>query len=296
MTHDFIDKFKSTHGRLPSQVEISKELKISSQKAIMALIQYSKEVKVEEEIVEQPKEDPKIKTNWTLVALRIILALLSAMAVVLSIYFTGLWFMGRFSVVISGLISLSMVLFMVIAPQTMRFVANRFVKIVVGVSFFIALLFSMGSTIAGQYNKTSERIENEPDKAYIFNQLDTSEAETLSLIEEAQKDKVVHQEAILMLSTSEEARKANWQSIATERKYIASFDSRIDELRIELKSIRQNKLDNGVVEEKRDFYSFISGLTGMEQSFIEFLISALPAIFIDVISALCVNLLLFIKE
>ena len=293
-TREFIGNFKSTHGRLPSQVEISKQLKLSPQAAVQSLIQYIKEpAKEQEKTVVKPVN---IKRINTVVILKIILFMLSAMAFTLSVYFTGLWFSDKFHIVISGLISLTMVLFMVISPQVLRYVDNRSVKVVVYISFSIALLFSMGSTVAGQFNAVTKRIENEPDKAYIFNQLLANEEEVQKLIEEAQKDKVIHQSTISLLSSTEENRLKNWQSIATERKYIAVFDERIDGLREELKSVRNNKVDNGIIEEKRDFYLFISGLTGVEKSMIEFIISSLPALFIDIISALCLNLALYIGK
>lgn len=291
-TREFITGFKESHGRLPSQVELSKELKLSPQIAIKALVAYTQEKTTEK--VQHKKEERK--QSITIKVLRIALLCLSAMAFTLSVYFTGLWFSGRFHIIISGLISLSMVMFMVISPQTMRFITNPLIKGIVILSFSVALVFSMGSTIAGQYQKTSERIENLPNKAYIFDQLLGNEQEIKDLIEDAQRDKAIHQSSIEMLSETEESRVENWQQIATERKYIESFDQRIDKLREELANVRTNKLDNGVIEEERDFYSFISGLTGMEKSFTEFLVSSLPAIFIDIISALCLNLALFIKE
>lgn len=292
-TRDFISNFKKNTGRLPSQVELSKNLSLSHQKAIQALIAYTREITPEPVLTGSITKE---KANIIILVLRVALILLSIMAFGLSVYFTGLWFSDRFHKIVAGTISLTMVLFMVISPQALRFIENRLIKAVVVLSFTIALIFSMSSTIAGQYQKTSDRIEAEPDKAFIFDQLQDNEQEVKDLIEEAQKDKSVHQNTISMLSVTEEARKENWQSIATERKYIAGFDQRIDSLREELKIVRSTQIDSGVVEEKRDFYLFISGLTGMEKSFTEFLISSLPAIFIDIISALCLNLALFIKE
>lgn len=291
-TRNYIDGFKEKTGRMPSHVELSRNLKLSTQAAIQAIIAYSKEEHIKEEKVQHEAE---VK-NWTVTILRIALVALAAMAFTLSVYFTGLWFYGKFSYFISGLISLSMVLFMVISPQTLRFVKNPFVKAIIAGSFVIALAFSMGSTVAGQYNAITVRIESEPDRSYIFEQLTTSEEEIKQLIEEAQRDKEIHQVSLSLLSATAEERIQNWQSIATERKYIDQFDARIDSLREELKNVRNSTLENGIIEEKRDFYLFISELTGVEKSLIEFIISAMPAVFIDVISALCLNLALFIKE
>ena len=292
-TREFIEDFVSTHGRPPSQVELVKKTNLPSRAALQALVQYTKEKRVEK------KEEIKIKTqrHYILWALKIFLLLLSTMAFILSVYFTRLWFYGRFSAFISGTISLTMVLFMVVSPQTIRYIKSWFIKGITILSFLIALLFSMVSTVAGQYNKTTERMETTVDRSYVFDQLQTQEEELLLMIEEAQKDKLVHQETIVSLSSSEENRLTNWQSIATERKYISKYDERIDELRVELGDIRGSKIDNGVVEEKRDFYSFVSGIFGIEDiTFTEFILAAAPAIFIDLVSTLCLNLALFIRK
>lgn len=285
---EYISDFRKKNNRPPTKVELATALKISERTAMHELAQYLAAVK-------EPKTKPT-KTHNSLLPLRVALFFLSAMAFILSVYFTGLWFSGRFNLFISGLISLTMVLFMVIAPQTLRFINNPLIKLVVSVSFLIAMVFSMGSTIAGQYQKSTLAMESHVDKSYVFGQLASNEDEIKQLISEAQKDKSIHQQTLELLSASKEDRLSNWQQIATERKYIDSFDSRIDYLRAELTDTREKVIDNGTVEEKRDFYYFISGITGVRRSMVEFIISSLPAIFIDIVSALCLNLALFIKE
>lgn len=289
-TRDYITNFKDTHGRLPSQVELSRELKLSANHALQALIQYTKEGG----LTEKKEKEAVIRKDRTVVLLKVFLVLLSTMAFILSVYFTGLWFYGKFSLFISGLISLTMVMFMVIAPQTLRFVENKLIKVVVVFSFTVAMVFSMGSTVAGQYRAITDKMETQPDSSFVFKQLSSSEEELVELIEEAKADKEVHQTSINLLSSTEDSRLKNWQSISTERKYIEAFDNRIDELRTELAEVRGQQMVTGTVTEKRDFYYFISSLTGADQTIVEFIISALPAVFIDVVSALCLNLALFI--
>jgi len=288
---EYISDFRKKNNRPPTKIELATALKISERTAMHELAQYLAAVK-------EPKANhanPAKKRN-SLLPLRVALFVLSAMAFILSVYFTGLWFYGRFNLFISGLISLTMVLFMVIAPQTLRFINNPLIRLIVSVSFIIAMVFSMGSTIAGQFQKSTLVMESEIDKSYVFNQLASNEEEVKQLISEAQKDKSIHQQTLEQLSASKDDRLNNWQQIATERKYIDNFDSRIDFLRAELTDTREKVIDNGTIEEKRDFYYFISGITGVKKSMVEFIISSLPAIFIDIVSALCLNLALFIKE
>lgn len=289
---EYIRNFKEKNKRLPTKEEIATALKISERTAMHELAQYLSTVKE----VKQQATVKNAKENRSVVLIRIAMFTLSAMAFTLSVYFTGLWFIGRFNLFISGMISLTMVLFMVVAPQTLRFVSNPVVKFIVSVSFLIAIVFSMGSTIAGQYQKSTLVMESAIDKSYVFNQLASNEDEVKQLISDAQKDKAIHQQTLEQLSATKEDRLSNWQQIATERKYIESFDSRIDSLRAELKDTREKVIDNGTVEEKRDFYFFISGITGIKKSMVEFIISSLPSVFIDIVSALCLNLALFIKD
>lgn len=300
----FITQFKQRTGRLPSQVELTKELKISPDKAVRELVAYTRgpkdPPKKSKTVPNKPPKNASVlgtpdKKDYSAIFLRVVLSLLALMSFTLSVYFTALWFIGKFHWVISGLISLSMVLFMVISPQTIRYIDNRLVRLVVYISFLIALCFSMGSTISGQYNMTTKNIEASPDRAAVNDLLTIQSTELLMLIKEAQADKVVHQETLRQLSETVESRTENWQSVATERNKIDAFDERIDSLRLELKGIRDKQLDNGLIEEERDFYLFISELLGIEKQTVEFWVSALPAVFIDIISALCLNLALFIK-
>jgi len=285
---DYILKFKKEKKRFPTATELATAFKISERTALHELSSFR---------TTKPKPEPK--KNKTVSFLRFFLILLSAMAFILSVYFTGSWFIGRFNIFIAGLISLSMVLFMVISPQVSRFISSPIVKFILWISFTIALLFSMGSTIAGQYNRTTEARESNRDTLSVYTEYETNEDEILFQIEETRVEKAIHQQTLEILSQTKEDRIENWQSIATERKYIDKFNEKIDRLTTELKAVRNNKmveLNNGIIEEKRDFYSFISKLTGKEISVIEFIISALPAVFIDLIAALCLNLALFIKE
>ena len=75
--------------------------------------------------------------------------------------------------------------------------------------------------------------------------------------------------------------------------------SYVDLLYISLYNVRDERntmLNDGVAPERDDFYTFISKLVDKDKSMVEFFIAVLPAIFIDVISALCLNLALFIRR
>ena len=139
-TEEFISKFKANAGRLPSQVELSRQLGLTPQTAITALMSFIKE--------SEPLPSRRAVPDFLTIGLFAV----AAITFILSIYFTGLWFRSMFSLWIAGAISVSMVGYMVLSPQ----VASRvkgIVKLPLWGSFTIALIFSMGSTMAGQYNQ-----------------------------------------------------------------------------------------------------------------------------------------------
>jgi chromosome segregation ATPase len=160
----------------------------------------------------------------------------------------------------------------------------------------------MGSTIAGQYGSSSEamvRNTSAINQLKSFDSIETQEEELLELIKDAQENKEIYSQSIKRLASTEEKRLENWQSIATDRKNLQLYEEKMDKLAVELKALRSRKdtaLEEGVHEERMDFYSFIAGLTGKEVGIIEFIISALPAVFLDVIAALALNLALYIKD
>jgi hypothetical protein len=106
----YISDFRSKTGRLPSQVELSKNLSISPDRAIRALLENS---------TTKPKSVSHVETvrkdfTWILVAG---LIGISAITFALSVYFTGLWFTSMFDLYIAGAISVAMVSYMVLSPR-----------------------------------------------------------------------------------------------------------------------------------------------------------------------------------
>lgn len=302
----YIKKFKEAHGRMPSQVELSRDLKISKETAIKLLIQFHKELPNSPEqkapVLGNNQKAMKQKKSFLIMFLRAVLLLIAAMAFVLSVYFTGMWFAGKFHWAISGLISLTMVMFMVVSTQCLRYTKGFMVKMLIYVSFSIAFLFSIGSTIAGQYTaltvKQTENVAQTNSGAAM--DLREKKREALeSRIEEKKGLMSVHQSTLEMLSSTEEGRLENWQSIATERKNIDRFMTEIDGLYTQMDALDDEvfeSMEQFTVEQRDDFYTFMAEMFGIEVSRMEFIIAVLPAVFVDLISALSLNLFLFIRK
>lgn len=256
-------------GRDPQPEEVARKYRIPLSKA--------------QGLLAQRVIEPKIKSIPVLSIEKSILGVLTIGSYTLSLYFTALWFLGKFHIVISVLISFVMVTYMITAPHFSRDKSFS-LRLIIWLTFLIAMVFSMGSTIAGQYNQ---------GESSILNIVINTEQEIIEQIKQTEREKEIHVLTLEQLSGSEEKRKENWQSIATERRYIDQFNGRLDILRSELKESRESKkkeIKSGAVTNR--FELWVSSLFNIDAELTRFWISALPAVFIDVISATCFSLLM----
>ena len=294
-TEQFITDFKKKTGRLPSQVEISKELGLSTDKAVAALMAYIGTKKSETSTQERPHV-PKSRVS----VLQVGLFAVALCTFSLSVYFTGLWFLTMFSFPVAGTISISMVGYMVLSPQ----VADRVkgvVKVPLWATFGIALVFSMGSTVAGQYNQLTETVDvGQVNDRALLDSLRAEEEELLAAIAVDREQQLFHQQTLERLTQTAEDRMANANFAFTERAKVDELASDIEFKQTRLAEVREliraelQTGSTGATVERVDFYSWLGGFVGMNRSQMEFLISALPAIFIDIIAALSLNLALVV--
>lgn len=294
----YIAEFRKKTGRMPSQVEMTKTLGLSPDKAIRELMTSVNDPVEPEEEAEEVVRERSILTT-------LIVAGLFFVAVVtfsLSVYFTGLWFTSMFNIVIAGAISVSMVSYMVLIPQTLPYIQGV-IKVPIWGTFAIALVFSMGSTIAGQYNQLTESVDitDTNDRATI-RVLESEEQELLQSIEENREQRAFHQRTMESLSATAEDRMENWQYINTERNTIDELGYEIEQEQGRLAEVRDRILEEldqgsvGATEERVDFYSWLARLLGSSPSQVEFAVSALPAIFIDIIAALSLSIALQVRR
>lgn len=294
-TQEYISTFKEKTGRLPSQVELSKELGLSPSSAITALMNNL-------DMPTPPKKEEKATKKHQPNFLVVGMFTISGITFILSIYFTGIWFLSMFNIFIAGMISVSMVSYMVLSPQVVQHVPTL-VKIPLWTTFGIALVFSMGSTIAGQYNQIVENVDVESVNERLgLTILQQEEQDLATSIEVDQEQRAFHQRTLESLSRTPEERIENSVYIRTERNMINELGFEILQKQERLTEVRAQILlelsqgNIGATIERSDFYGWFSQLLMFERSFTEFLVSALPAIFIDIIAALSLNIALGLRN
>lgn len=290
----YISDFRRRTGRFPSQVELSKNLGLSPDRAIRELVVSTGST--------SPEETAPVKKERISAPLVIGLLIIAALTFALSVYFTGLWFSSMFNIYIAGAISISMVSYMVLIPQAASYVKG-IVKVPLWATFMIALVFSMGSTIAGQYNQITEMVDVEEvnDRA-LLDVLQREEQDILASIAQDRIQQQFHQRTLESLSTTAEERMENWQYINTERNMVNELGYEIEQREVRLAEVRKEIREElsrgsvGATVERVGFYSWLAGMLGLETSQVEFWVSALPAIFIDIIAALSLNVALGIRR
>ena len=190
-----------------------------------------------------------------------------------------------------------------------------FTMIVFCFIWVIVFLFSVFSTVAGQYNKRvetenlkiSENI-SEIHKETEWNIYNNKEEEINYLIEQKEKELEVVNNIMFQFDTLEKRQEneAEWlSSLTTKRK----AEEKIEELRRQLDEVRENKLDFlannedtvGVTEDSEtvdeSFYVWLADIWNLSSpSLVQFWFSMFPAVFIDIIAPLGLAVAMFLRR
>lgn len=311
---------KRNNKRIPTSANIARRFNISKQKALEIYRKFVDEGFLKRNYAQYKKaEINKPKKDIILLSIKIIMLFIGIGAVSLSIYYTGIWLCEFLPFVLAYLLSLIMVAFSVVAFEVIIILwNNKQHSIVFLFSFlwFIVLLFSMTSTVAGQYN---QRIKNEKteiiqnvgiiNKKNLYNIYEEEEKEILISIDRKEKELKPFMsilegfESIEDIDVNERSQYVYWENYEK----IKRINNEIEKLRNDLKIIRENKkifLENedeaGVIKETvieyASFYVWLSGIFGVEARFIEFWLSVFPAIFIDIIAPLSIAISMFLRR
>jgi len=316
--------YKKNDKRIPKISNIERHFNITKKKATKiyrALVDqgflkrnYSQYKKVEKQSILK-----KNKNDIIVFIIKIIMAIVGIGAVCLSVYYTGIWLDEFLPVFLAYLLSSIMIAFSVIAFETIIILwENKQFPIVslFIVLWIIVLVFSMISTIAGQYNQRIKNVITET----IVNVEITHNKLTYDIYNQEEKDvqeSIKRKEKELdpflnILSDFEEvddideSKRTQYVHWDTYEK-IKSINKEIEKLRDELKKVREKKKIHleekeviGAVEdtdvEYASFYVWLSNIFNVEVMYIEFWLSIFPAIFIDLIAPLAIAISMFLRR
>ena len=335
----YIKVFNSENNRIPKLDEIAIQFKISKEKAIsiyqklkkdkflfLNRTRYLKSDDIQEEKNIKEKVKDKVKEYFTDIPLLIIktcMAIIGIGAIILSVYYTGIWLMDFLVWWLAFLLSTIMVLFSVIAFEVIiiMFVNGKqyipLCILFVGL-WLVVLIFSMTSTVAGQYNtRMKTMIQNVKDNSTVIIQRETynllleEEKDIVKRIENKEREREPFMLIMEKYKSPEDREKFKWEYWDAYKK-VENVNKSIEKLYIMLVEKRKEKKEYLIIksenekdsvgaiaettEESKSFYIWVSDILQVDAKYIEFWLSIFPAVFIDIIAPLSIAISMFLKR
>ena len=321
-TVELIGYYVSKYSMMPTVKYISTHLNISAQTATKLRDEalssgIVKKSGVGKYYVAEPakfkKESiPMLKTNdYIITFLRISMLLVGLGAAGYSVYFTGIFLFETFNNIWGAMFfSFILVVFSVGAFEAIIiFKSNKQYGLIFIFSFvwLLATVFSMGSTVIGQYNARAENFNREIEAT----KTNTQEKLTFEILLEEEKTlilsiaerKQVYMDLQSLFGTLTKEEKKNWFYWDTYNKMIAE-EKKISELSDNLDQIRKDKKEflaaGKTIEETEqkevNFYTWIESVLGWKADIVAFVLSIFPAVFIDIIAPLALAVSMFLRR
>ena len=279
-----------------------------------------KEIKEEEEInkTKEIKVEKKyVKNTIPVFIIQLFMGIIGTGATIISIYYTTVFLNEFLPWIFSLMLSSIMILFSISSFETIilffsqNIIKNLFVKHITTLIFILLWLvvtsFSIMSTVAGQYNKHIENINNDLEK-------DKNSIEWASLIEQEKelkenlnnyREQIKSYNSIVSGINDLEERKENSKIWADTQYRIRITNKQINEAMENLKKIRENKkkhlqTSKNIVyisiERNLNFYEWIAKIFNISKDIVQFIMSLFPAVFCDFIAPIGLALCLFLNK
>jgi hypothetical protein len=252
----------------------------------------------------------KLKDDFSILVIRFIMGFIGFGASGMSCYYTTVWLLEFLPWFLAFLLSFLMIIFAVLSVQVALILSHTLgrVKLILipmfSILWLVVTVFSMGSTVAGQYNINMSSYEQDAQIDGTL-QIDQIQLEVIqsnvSLTENELKARQKDRDTMLDSLSAMEMGSDEYNTIWWR---MNSINGRINELVAELRTYREQYSiavsDSGALftrtEEKKivDFYSWLSGLFGVRREQVQFWSSVFPAIFIDLIAPIGVATALFL--
>lgn len=271
----------------------------------------SKEIKIE-------KKETNKKYDWILLALRIIMFFIGIGAIIISVYYTTIWFDEFLDIFLSILFSVIMVAFSVGTFEVIIiFKQNKQYVLIVPFIFLwiIVVGFSMMSTVAGQYNQRMEVSEEYTTENYGISYKKTiydtyiEEEERIQKQLDSKGQRLDKLNEMLSEFDLEQLKDKSIKKIydgIIKEVHVIENEMRILREDLEEKGrrreeyLKENEEKIGITEEtevrRKSFYEWTGSIFKIDAIYIEFWLSIIPALFVDIIAPLSVAVGMFLKR
>lgn len=312
---DAIQDVVSMYGNKEVPIEaIADVLKVGEDEA--RIIYDALKTEQEFKAIKKKRERPKIDmSNFSLISIRAVMGAIGIGACIMSCYYTSIWLYEFLPKYLAIFLSFLMVVFSVSAFQLIIHFwqnTNRLLISVFGMLWIIVAIFSMGSTVAGQYNTriASEKVAIEESENYEH-QLTIIELlrEEENTIKEQISEKMQTKSSVLNLLEEYkdtelfEKNKPYYNDLQWR---MSKLNDELNLLNVDLRTI-QSKIRETIIEnpeiyvqkekfEIRNFYMWMSEVINADKDSIQFWLSVFPALFIDIIAPTGVAVSLYLRK
>lgn len=265
-----------------------------------------------------PRRFEKNQSDILLITIRIVMAVIGMGASWLSMHYTRVWLLEFLPSSLATLLSTIMILFSVASFEALLiFWANRKMLpiVIFSIVWIVVLIFSMISTVAGQYNsRISNREEITTERTEVAHArmaLETYEIEESELMESLTEKRIELRASQTLYAQFDtlEKRKEDWRFYWNTKKAMDDSTLKIESLQIRLGEIRekkrrllkQNLQSAGIIEETEklvyaSFYVWLGEVLKAKPMMVQFWLSIFPALFIDIIAPLALAVSLFLNK
>jgi hypothetical protein len=257
-------------------------------------------------------------TKAPILIIRIIMGVVGSGASAMSCYYTTIWLLEFLPSFLAFFLSFLMIIFSVLAFQVVFVIHQSHTKWqwvlipVFSVLWITVVFFSMGSTVAGQYNvryeKTVQEITDTSSVPTDIILIDMAEDDIVTIEDELtarkrDRDSMLESlEKINALSVEERlARQDEYNQIWNR---MNAINGRINQLVMDLDAARTRyrkeivqrgaSIVTNQVQEERNFYTWLSSIFGIDAEQVQFWSSIFPAIFIDLIAPIGIAVAFFL--
>jgi DNA-binding Lrp family transcriptional regulator len=301
-----LKKYHDKYSAFPSQKYISNSLNISLEEVKKQLTKLLTQGVIQKQDNKLFIPDPaalevkekiidKVKGISINKFVRTIFFIISISLTIISIRYTWYWLHNYLAEPFAILLASTLVVYAVFSWQAFKIIGkNNVLKFAISSTALIVIIFSMVSTVAGQYNSRIT-ISNE---SIEFLNYQSREKEIQEDIADIKKELSRLQNIIDEIDTPEK-RVADWWTYQQTQIEMNENKKYLKDKEHELKGIRK-KIDNYLSENKKkltktkqSFYVWLAQIFGWSPDIIEFWLSMLPAIAIDVLAPLCMVIALY---
>ncbi len=256
----------------------------------------------------------KVKdVNWPILLIRIVMAVVASGAAVMSLYYTANWLFDFLPPILAWMLSGIMILFSVFAFEAIVYAwqtGRKWLSFVLAFPWIVAVLFSMTSTVAVQYNSQISAQENKKVYSRQKEANDRSAAILDNLTRDLESKRArltreldTYQEELEEYASKEERVEEDrnnfywdaYRKVQRTKEELKGVEEELAELREkQLKSVEEGEEPEEIYVPS--FFAWIESLFGIRGDMVQFWLSVFPAIFIDIIAPLALAIALFLHK